>query len=108
MKTKTQEITTNNTTDTIEKIKLLLNQREFFTADPLFDDPPNKTTIHGRYLLTVYTEAAKPKFYECGICGCFHKLEFNKDCRVDNQRYALDQLDAKYGPLGWETAAPPE
>lgn len=43
----------------------------------------------------------KPTFYECGICGHWHNAMWDGDCREDNARFFSDQLDAKYGPLGW-------
>lgn len=42
------------------------------------------------------------KFYECGICGSFHAAEFNGDCRQDDARFTLDELDAKFGAFMWE------
>lgn len=44
----------------------------------------------------------KPKFIECGCCGCMHPLNFSGECRDDDNRFTLDQLDVKYGVLGWE------
>ncbi len=44
----------------------------------------------------------KPKFIECGCCRCMHPLNFSGDCRDDDNRFTLDQLDNKYGVLGWE------
>jgi len=43
-----------------------------------------------------------PEFYECGICNCHHPAAWDGDCRDDNNRFAPDELDKKYGPHGWE------
>ena len=42
-----------------------------------------------------------PKFYNCGICGCWHPAEWDGDCREDKNRFALDEIEAKYGEE-WE------
>ena len=49
----------------------------------------------------------KPKFYECGICGHFHFLDFNGDCRDFNCRFTSSDLDGAYGPLNWEEVEMP-
>lgn len=41
------------------------------------------------------------EFYQCGICDCYHPRQWNGDCRDDKNRFAVDQLDEKYGPDGW-------
>ena len=46
-------------------------------------------------------EKSRPEFYECGICSCYHPANWDGDCRDDANRFATDQLDAKYGALGW-------
>lgn len=43
-----------------------------------------------------------PKYYECGICGCWHPLDWDGDCRDDANRFAIDALDDMHGPLGWQ------
>ncbi len=51
--------------------------------------------------------ATTRQFYECGICGCYHAIEWNGDCREDAARHAPDELDAKYGGMGWECVEMP-
>lgn len=43
-------------------------------------------------------------FYECGCCGGWHSqnLPGNIDCRADEHRFSIDELDEHYGPLVWE------
>lgn len=36
-------------------------------------------------------------FYECSICDCLHPCGFAGDCRDDNNRFALDELEKRYG-----------
>lgn len=43
-----------------------------------------------------------PKYYRCGICECFHPLEWNGDCRDDENRFTPDELNDKHGGFGWE------
>jgi hypothetical protein len=52
-------------------------------------------------------EAEKPKFYECGICGSWHNVNWNGDCRMDSARWDTDQLNETYGAMGWEAVAMP-
>jgi len=33
------------------------------------------------------------RYLECGCCGYFHKESFTGDCRNDDARYGLDDLD---------------
>jgi len=49
----------------------------------------------------------KPKFYECGICGAWHRLEWDGDCREDAARFFADDLDQELGLDGWEAVAMP-
>lgn len=44
-----------------------------------------------------------PVYYECGICGQLHPWDWNADCRDDANRFTFDELDAKYGPYGYDT-----
>lgn len=48
-----------------------------------------------------------PQFYECGICGSMHPASWDGDCRDDNNRLTADELDDKYGSLGWEEVPMP-
>jgi hypothetical protein len=43
-----------------------------------------------------------PIFYRCGICECLHPWHWNGDCRDDANRFAADEIDAKYGGFNWE------
>lgn len=36
-------------------------------------------------------------FYECGICDCLHPCQFAGNCREDDKRFALDELEERYG-----------
>lgn len=47
------------------------------------------------------------KYYRCGICDCYHPLEWDGDCRDDANRFAADELDEKHGPFGWEEVPMP-
>lgn len=48
-----------------------------------------------------------PKFYRCGICDHYHSIQWDGDCRQDDARFYMDQLDKQYGPLGWEEVPMP-
>lgn len=50
----------------------------------------------------------KPKFYECGICNCYHPADWDGDCRDDANRLNPDDLDQKYGLSGWEEVDMPD
>jgi hypothetical protein len=39
---------------------------------------------------------------ECDSCGHFHREEFTGDCRDNSERLTGDQLDAHFGPAGWQ------
>lgn len=47
------------------------------------------------------------KFYECGICNSYHPAIWDGDCREDENRFSIDQIDALYGPYGWEEVPMP-
>ncbi len=49
----------------------------------------------------------RKQFYDCGICGAYHPANWDGDCRDDANRFAPDQLDAKYGEDGWEEVPMP-
>jgi len=44
----------------------------------------------------------KPKFFQCGCCDHYHRTDFWGDCRQDNERFFISQLDEKFGSDGWE------
>lgn len=50
---------------------------------------------------------AKPRFYDCGICGCWHSLAWNGDCRDDANRFACDEIDDALGSFNWEAVEMP-
>lgn len=52
--------------------------------------------------------AKAPTFYECGICGSYHPATWDGDCRDDANRFALGELDEKYGPFGWSEIPMPD
>jgi len=35
-------------------------------------------------------------YYDCGICGQYHPIEWNGDCREDASRFTLDELDSEH------------
>lgn len=45
----------------------------------------------------------KPTFYDCGICGHWHPVDWNGDCRDDANRFTTSQLEDTYGNQddGW-------
>jgi len=49
----------------------------------------------------------RPQFYECGICGAWHSLHWNGDCRDDANRFASDELDDALGSFNWDAAEMP-
>ena len=49
-----------------------------------------------------FTDPQPPEFYECGICGHMHPINWNGDCRDDANRFTYDELDAKYGEDNWQ------
>jgi len=48
------------------------------------------------------------QFYECGICGHYHPIEWDGDCRDDTNRFSGNQLDDKFGQDGWEEVPMPD
>ncbi len=42
------------------------------------------------------------KYFECGICGCFHLWEFQGDCRDDSQRFTSDSIKDDDEVLTWD------
>ena len=39
---------------------------------------------------------AKPKYYECDICGYIHPWDFDKDCHKDEDRLTVEDLDDRH------------
>ena len=48
-----------------------------------------------------------PQFYDCGICGSMHWIKWDGDCREDQARFDVEDLDAHYGMNGWTEVAMP-
>lgn len=49
-----------------------------------------------------------PKYYECGICDCYHPADWDGDFRNDANRFALGELDEKHGAQGWQEVPMPD
>ena len=47
-------------------------------------------------------------YYECGICGHHHPIEWDGDCREDNSRFTSGQLDNHHGAFNWTEVEMPE
>jgi hypothetical protein len=59
--------------------------------------------------VAVFERSAKrPQFYACGICDHYHNALWNGDCRQDDARFFVDQLDNRYGVDGWVEVPMPE
>lgn len=43
-----------------------------------------------------------PTYVECGCCGHFHRLDYQGDCRNDDERFTFADLDAKHGEGNWD------
>ncbi len=52
--------------------------------------------------------APLPVFVECGCCGAFHNIAYSGDCRNDDERFNIEDLDEMYGEDGWVEAEPPK
>ena len=48
-----------------------------------------------------------PAFVECGSCGAYHNVAYEGDCRNDDERFNIEDLNEKYGEDGWDEAWPP-
>ncbi len=44
----------------------------------------------------------KQQYYECGICDNYHYIEFNGDCRDDDERFQLDEIPLDAEIISWE------
>lgn len=65
------------------------------------------TTATARYLPNRPVPTGRREFYECGICGAWHSVQWNGDCRQDSARFFPEDLDAAFGPLGWNEVDQP-
>ena len=36
----------------------------------------------------------KTTYFECSCCGYYHREDYHGDCRNDNKRFTLDQLES--------------
>ena len=50
----------------------------------------------------------RPIFVSCGCCGGWRAQETpgSVDCRDDRYRFAIDEIDEKYGAANWEEIEP--
>jgi hypothetical protein len=48
-----------------------------------------------------------PAFYQCGICCAMHWSRWDGDCREDQARFDIEQLDDHYGCDGWAEVSMP-
>jgi hypothetical protein len=53
-----------------------------------------------------FADPQPPRFYHCGICECYHPINWDGDCRDDANRFAPDELDEKYGSEWGEVSMP--
>ena len=45
-------------------------------------------------------------FYECGICGAMHALHWDGDCRQDDARLSVEDIEARHGDDWIEVSMP--
>ena len=53
-------------------------------------------------------KAPRPVFILCDQCGSWHRKNLPQyiDCRANEHRFNIDELDSHYGPLGWDEIIP--
>jgi hypothetical protein len=56
--------------------------------------------IYRRFGPQAFTAPEPPVFYNCGCCGQYHPINWDGDCRDDDNRFFADELDEKYGSNG--------
>ena len=51
----------------------------------------------------VHAAQTMQAIYECGICGHYHRSDWNGDCREDAERMTLDEVESRFGAedAGW-------
>jgi hypothetical protein len=49
----------------------------------------------------------KPQYYRCGICDQWHAAKWNGDCREDEARFFIEDIDEKHGRDGWDEVPMP-
>lgn len=54
-----------------------------------------------RARVTEVAPGVTPTYYDCGICGAMHDARWDGDCRQDNARFSLGDLDDMHGESGW-------
>jgi hypothetical protein len=68
---------------------------------------PNLSQRTGWGYVPRFTDPRPPEFYDCGICGCYHPVNWDGDCRDDANRFSAGQLDDMYGWDGWQEVEMP-
>ncbi len=49
----------------------------------------------------------RPQYYRCGICDHWHNAKWDGDCREDENRFFIEQIDEKHGQDGWDEVPMP-
>ena len=52
-------------------------------------------------------QEALPAYYECGICSQYHAASWTGDCRQDDARFNVEDLDRVHDVDGWREVAVP-
>lgn len=91
----------------------LENVREQIQDDLLclMDGLPEEAQVKAcQIVVDRFAPLIKPKYYECGICGHYHPLEWDGDCRDDANRFTIMEVEEKHGEegIGWEEVPMPE
>lgn len=50
---------------------------------------------------------SRPQYFDCGCCGQMHHVEFNGDCRNNEERFIAPELDSLHGVEGWDEVEQP-
>jgi hypothetical protein len=66
---------------------------------------PNRTS---RLARLDRARRTRPTYYRCGICDHYHSIKWDGDCRENDARFEMDQLDTMHGPLGWDEVDMPD
>jgi hypothetical protein len=45
---------------------------------------------------------SNPVYYECGICGYYHPIDWKGSCLDNENRFSYDELNDNYGIDGWD------
>ena len=75
----------------------VVGRNRFGPQEPQATVPENKNAVNGR-----------PSFYECGICGHMHPASWDGDCRDDNNRFTIMELEETFGDIieEWDANKP--